>query len=101
MNDLRALVLLAIDTPRGNGALNGVAPGIARNREFASALGRALARPAILPAPRFALRLALGEIAIVLTESQLCTSKRAQDLCFQFAHPEPEPALRSLLHKPR
>ena len=54
-----------------------------------------------MSAPRFALRLALGEIAIVLTESQRCSSKRAQDLGFQFAHPELELALRSLLHKAR
>lgn len=101
VNDLCALILFAIDEPGARGALNGVSPGIVRNREFARTLGRVLSRPAILPAPRFALRLALGEIAIVLTESQHCTPKRALELGFRFAHPDLESALRNLLNKAR
>ena len=45
------------------GAVNFAAPGPVTNREFARTLGAVLGRPAALPAPAFALRLLLGEMA--------------------------------------
>ena len=53
----------AIDNDRVRGAYNVVAPNAVTNRDFASTLGRAVHRPAILPAPAFALRVVLGEMA--------------------------------------
>ncbi len=44
-------------------AVNGTAPEPATNAEFSRALGRALSRPAFLPAPAFALKIAFGEMA--------------------------------------
>ncbi|MDG2224151.1 MAG: TIGR01777 family oxidoreductase [Rubripirellula sp.] len=49
-----------------SGPVNFVSPNPLTNREFASALGRVLGRPAIFPAPAFALRAALGEMADAL-----------------------------------
>jgi ligand-binding SRPBCC domain-containing protein len=46
--------------------VNAVSPTPVTNREFTSALATTLCRPAILPAPRFALQLALGELADAL-----------------------------------
>ena len=45
------------------GPVNFVSPAPVRNRDFAKTLGRVLGRPALFPAPAFALRLALGEMA--------------------------------------
>ena len=45
------------------GPVNLAAPGPVRNSEFTAELARAVNRPALLPAPAFALRLALGEFA--------------------------------------
>jgi hypothetical protein len=45
------------------GAVNVVSPEPVRNATFAHALGVAVHRPAIVPAPAFALRLVLGEVA--------------------------------------
>jgi uncharacterized protein (TIGR01777 family) len=95
--DLCALIVHAIDREDARGALNGTAPGVVRNKEFARALGRVLSRPAILPAPRFALRIALGEVAPYLTESERCVPERALHSGFIFRHPQLEPALRDLL----
>jgi uncharacterized protein (TIGR01777 family) len=55
-----------LNTPSLAGPVNLVAPQAVRNAEFAHALGRALRRPAILPLPAFAARLALGEMADAL-----------------------------------
>ena len=67
------MTVWALDTAAVRGALNVCAPEPARNRDVMRALGRALHRPAILPAPAFALRLALGEMA----DEMLLASQRA------------------------
>ncbi len=46
-----------------SGAFNLTAPAPVTNREFTSALGKVLRRPALLAVPRFALRLVFGEMA--------------------------------------
>ncbi|MDQ3279874.1 MAG: TIGR01777 family oxidoreductase [Acidobacteriota bacterium] len=48
---------------RARGVYNVTAPEPVRNRDFARALGRALSRPAILPTPAFALKIAFGQMA--------------------------------------
>jgi uncharacterized protein (TIGR01777 family) len=62
-DDLVRLIVHAIATPGLDGPVNGTAPTPVRNAAFAAALGRALGRPAILPAPAAPLRLALGAFA--------------------------------------
>lgn len=62
-DDLVRLIVHVIRTPALAGPVNGTAPMPARNRTFTAALGRALARPAILPMPAAPLRLALGAFA--------------------------------------
>src|SRR5262249_27447231 len=61
-SDWVALVQWAIATSSVTGAVNVTAPAPVTNAEFARALGRALHRPAFMPAPAFALRLLLGEM---------------------------------------
>ena len=51
----------------------------------------------ILPAPGFALRIALGEVAGLLLEGQHVTPDRALAEGFTFRFPEIEPAFRNLL----
>jgi uncharacterized protein (TIGR01777 family) len=68
---LRALATL-LENESAHGVYNVTAPDPVRNRDFARALGRALHRPAFMPAPAFALRLALGEMA----EELLLTGQR-------------------------
>lgn len=61
----RALVHLATRTDL-SGAFNGTVPEPVTNREWSGALGRALNRPVVTHAPRWALRGALGELADAL-----------------------------------
>jgi uncharacterized protein (TIGR01777 family) len=62
-DDWVGLVRWAIASPAAAGAVNATAPRPVQNVEFARALGRALHRPSFMPAPGFALRLLLGEMA--------------------------------------
>ena len=97
-DDWVALARWAIETPGVRGPINLVAPHPVANAEFARALGRALNRPAIVPAPGFALRIILGEMAgPLLLNSQRVVPARALAAGFRFAHPALDEALADLL----
>ncbi len=81
-----------------SGPINATAPAPETNEAFAAALGHVLRRPHLLRAPRFALRLALGEMAdAALLTGQRVLPARAQSLGFRFQWPALEPTLRNLL----
>jgi len=94
--DLAALVQFALERPV-HGAVNAVAPQPVTNAGFTRELGRAIHRPAILPAPAFALRLALGEMSEILLGSQRALPKAAEAAGFRFRFPEIGPAFADLL----
>ena len=56
------MVRWIVQTPEASGPINVTAPHPVTNREFARALGRALQRPALLPAPAFALKIAARRV---------------------------------------
>jgi uncharacterized protein len=81
------LVRWAIRTDAAAGPLNATAPEPVRNAEFARALGRALRRPSFMPAPAFALRLMLGEMAdALLLSGQRAVPAKAGELGFLFKY---------------
>jgi uncharacterized protein len=95
--DWIALVRWAIDTTTATGAINATAPHPVTNAEFTRALGRALHRPAFLPAPAFALRIALGEMAdALLLSGQNAVPAKAQKLGFTFRYPTLDAALTAI-----
>jgi NAD dependent epimerase/dehydratase family enzyme len=94
---LIALMLFALDTPKVQGPLNLTAPEALTNRDFSKLLGKVLHRPSWLPVPKFALKLALGEVAETLVTGQRVVPDVAMRLGYQFKHPDCEEALRSLL----
>lgn len=63
LDDLVSVIHYALTTEALAGPVNAVAPEPVTNREFTRALARAVRRPALLPVPAFAARLALGEMA--------------------------------------
>ncbi len=97
MEDLLAMIEWAITNDAASGIYNGTAPKPATNRDLSRALGRVLHRPAFMPAPSFALRIALGEAAGLLVEGQHVTPERPLAEGFTFRFPEIEPAFRDLL----
>ncbi|MBZ5662230.1 MAG: TIGR01777 family oxidoreductase [Acidobacteriia bacterium] len=82
------------------GPVNVVAPNPVQNSEFTRVLARTLHRPALFPAPAFALRLALGEMADgLLLSSQKVTPAKLVNAGFQFLQPELAGALGKVLRK--
>jgi NAD dependent epimerase/dehydratase family enzyme len=98
LDDLLGVLLESILNDGLDGPVNAVAPGVVTNREFAKTLGRVLHRPAVLPAPAAALRLALGGLAQeLLLASQRVLPAQLDAAGFRFAFPTMESALRHAL----
>jgi uncharacterized protein (TIGR01777 family) len=95
--DLVGIVLAAIDSERWSGPVNATAPAPQRNRDFSRALGRALRRPSLLPAPAAALRLMYGEMAEIVTSGARVLPAKALVLGYEFIHPQLDAALRAVL----
>lgn len=83
------------------GAVNGTAPHPVTNAEFAQTFGRALSRPAFLPAPGFGLKLVFGEMASMLLEGQRVLPKKLEETGYTFQFPELGPALADILARKR
>ncbi len=79
-----------------SGAVNTTAPNPATNSEFTAALARALHRPALLPVPGFALKLALGGFSSELLGSKNVISEKLSTAGFVFDYPHVAPALSAL-----
>jgi uncharacterized protein (TIGR01777 family) len=95
--DWVAMVRWAMATMAVDGAINVTAPLPETNRDFARALGRAMHRPAFMPAPAFALRLLLGEMAdALLLSGQRAVPEKAQRLGFTFRYSRVDDAMRAI-----
>jgi uncharacterized protein (TIGR01777 family) len=97
--DLVSLFLHAMVTESVHGPMNGTAPHPLTNREFTEALGRALHRPTLAPAPALALKLVLGEMSSMVLTGQRALPTRALAAGFRFAFPDLDLALQELLGK--
>jgi len=102
MKDLLGAIRFALDYDALRGPANATAPEPVRQVEFARVLGRVLGRPAVLPAPAFALRLLLGrEMAdALLLSSARVSPMRLRSAGFEFRFATLEPALRAVLSAP-
>lgn len=98
IEDWVSIVALALTTDQVRGPFNLGSPGPVRNRAFAAALGRTLHRPSLVPAPAFALRLALGEMAgPLLLASTRMVPAQALAAGYKFRYADVGAALASLL----
>jgi uncharacterized protein (TIGR01777 family) len=96
IDDLVNVLLFAVESPIPGEIINAVAPNPVTNREYTEALGDVLHRPALIPAPAFAVRLILGEMG----EELILASQRAVPAAldgggFTFRYPTIQ---ESLLH---
>jgi uncharacterized protein (TIGR01777 family) len=100
LEDVVGILRLAIENARVRGAINIVSPQPLQNAEFTKVLAKALRRPAIFPAPAFALRLALGEMAdALLLSSQRVVPQALEKLGYRFLHADLTAALAAVLAK--
>lgn len=100
LDDLVRLLVYAVTNELIRGPINAVSPQSVTNAEFARTLARVLHRPAIFPAPAFAMRLVLGEMADeLLLASQRVVPKVAMESGFRFQYPQLETALGHALNE--
>lgn len=98
LDDAIAILRFGLENGAVRGPLNVVSPEPVRNVEFTAALAKALHRPALFPAPAFALRLALGEMAdALLLASQRVVPEQLERLGYHFLNEDLAAALTSLL----
>jgi len=99
--DHRAAILHALGSEALSGPVNCTAPAADRNRSFTRKLASALHRPAFLPVPGFALKLALGEFGGELTGGQHARPGALEADHFKFRFPTLESALADLVSYPK
>lgn len=94
------IVQFALTAQALAGPVNAVSPNPVRNGEFTRVLAKTLHRPALFPAPAFALRLALGEMAdALLLVSQRVMPSRLSEAGYSFLQPALAGALAEVFHK--
>lgn len=86
-----------LESPAATGPFNLAAPEATRNDDLSRALAKALRRPSWLPAPKLAVRLALGELGDTLLSGQRAVPARLLALGFRFRFPTLEQALAEML----
>lgn len=98
IGDAIAGLLFVLDTPALTGPVNLTAPNPVTNAGFTIALAKQLGRPAFLPVPAFAARLAFGQMAEeALLASARVFPRKLQDAGFGFTQPAIEGALAEAL----
>ena len=101
IDDWLRVILLLLGDEAIRGPVNLVSPQPVRQREFARVLGKVLGRPAVLPTPAVALKLAFGQMAdeALMASTRVLPAALAQRN-FNFLHPSLENALRHVLGRP-
>jgi uncharacterized protein len=98
LEDVVGILRSAIESPSVRGAVNIVSPQPLQNAEFTKVLAKAMHRPSLFPAPAFALRLALGEMAdALLLSSQRVAPRALEKAGYRFLHSDLSAALKRLV----
>jgi len=91
-----AAIKFLLENKVAAGRFNLVAPNPVTNADFSRAIGQVMGRPAVMPTPAFALKLAFGEMSTVLLTGQRVVPQRLQELGFIFQFSEVKDALEDL-----
>lgn len=98
IDDICRMFIHALETPSMEGFYNAVAPNPVTNKRLVMEMKEALHSAAvILPAPAFALRLAMGEMADAILDSTRVLADKIQETGFTHEYPSIDRALQSLL----
>jgi hypothetical protein len=97
IQDLCSAISFLVENERNDGIFNFCAPQPIRNTEFTKALGKALNRPAVIPAPAFMIRMIFGELAETLLTGQKASAEKLVNKGFTFNFPNIEQSLSDLL----
>jgi uncharacterized protein (TIGR01777 family) len=97
LDDEVGIIMHTLENSSISGAVNLCAPNPVTNAEFTAAVAGVLKKPAVLPAPAFAMKLMLGDLGRSILESQRAVPKVAAARGYEFQHPELTGALRHLM----
>jgi hypothetical protein len=95
--DVVELVVRAVEEESVSGVWNATSPNPVRNADFTRELAHAVHRPAIIPVPQFALKVAFGELAQHMLDSARVIPAVAAGAGFRFRYSEVDAALGNLL----
>ncbi|QDI92748.1 TIGR01777 family protein [Salicibibacter halophilus] len=98
-DDVAAFIIHALEQAHVEGVYNVTAPNPERMRDFGKKISNVLNRPHWLPTPAFAVRTALGEMSVLVTDGQKVIPERTLESGFRFQYEKAEEALASLLEK--
>lgn len=96
-DDIAHMIRFLMLKESASGAYNLTAPQPATNSHFMQTLAEVINRPALVPVPAFALKLALGEMATTVLDSQRVIPQRLIDAGYDFQFPNLKTALHNLL----
>lgn len=99
IKDIENAVQFIIDDNDLEGAFNLVGPQPVRQKQFAKILGKALNRPAIMPAPAFMLKLIMGELGKSLLQSQKVVPDHLIQSGYSFVFDNLAEALKDIFEK--
>lgn len=99
LDDICNLYVHAIENGEMKGAYNGVAPEKLTNQVFSKTVAKVLKKPFFFPnVPAFALKLLMGEQAIIALEGSPISSKKTEESGFKFKYRNLKDALENLLN---
>ncbi len=97
IDDVAGIIRFALENNPVSGPVNATAPTPVTNRDFSSALGRALHRPSCLPVPGFMVRLIFGEMGEMLLTGQRVLPAGALKAGYRFKYADLHDALKAIL----
>ncbi|MBP2167664.1 uncharacterized protein (TIGR01777 family) [Erwinia toletana] len=97
LDDMLNAILWLLDNPQLRGPFNMVAPYAVRNEQFAATLGHVMHRPAFMRTPASAIKLMMGESAVLVLGGQHVLPKRLEESGFGFRWFELDRALADVV----
>ncbi|WP_436375089.1 TIGR01777 family oxidoreductase [Cytobacillus sp. BC1816] len=89
-------ILFCIEQEQLQGPVNFTSPYPVTMKEFGQILGEVLNRPHWIPAPGFALKIALGEMSTLVLEGQKVLPEKLQSFGYEFLYPDLKAALSDI-----
>jgi uncharacterized protein (TIGR01777 family) len=96
IEDQIGAIRFLVDHPDARGPFNLVAPQMTTNAEFMRTLAKVLQRPYWFRFPKFLMRLALGEMSVLITEGRLSNPERLFEVGYNMRYPKLEEALKDI-----
>jgi len=97
IDDITDVYIFSLENENMMGAINGSSPNPVQMKEFCKVLGRVIHRPSYMPVPKFALRLAFGEVAELVLSGRRAVPGKLMEAGFRFRFNEVDSALRDIV----